>query len=124
MTKLQNRCCSVCPVPHYVSRATNDGFCNSSTSGNVSDPSQTKVKTVFQRENLSSETRDDPHHNRKSVRMAERLALLTSDHGIAGSNIVGGEILSPEPKRRFIAQGISCSPFHRPDKTEIMLKGT
>ena len=49
--------------------------------------------------------------------MAERLALPTSDHGVAG-----GEIL-PEPKRRFIAQSLSCSPFHRLEMTEILLKG-
>ena len=54
--------------------------------------------------------------------MAERLALPTSDHGVAGSNPDGGEIL-PEPKRRFIAQRLSCSPFHRPEMTEILLKG-
>ena len=47
----------------------------------------------------------------RSVRVAERLALPTSDHGVAGSNPAGGEIL-PEPKRRFIAQSFSCSPFH------------
>ena len=34
----------------------------------------------------------------------------------------GGEIL-PEPKRRFIAQSLSSSPFHRPEITEILLKG-
>ena len=50
--------------------------------------------------------------------MAERLALPTSDHGVAGSNPAGGEIL-PEPKRRFIA----CSHFHRLEMTEILLKG-
>ena len=55
-------------------------------------------------------------------RVAERLALPTSDHGIAGSNPAGGEIL-PEPKRRFIAQSRSCSPFHRLEMTEILLKG-
>ena len=55
----------------------------------------------------------------RSVRVAERLALPTSDHGVAGSNLAGGEIL-PEPKRRFIAQSLSCSPFHHP---EILLKG-
>ena len=33
--------------------------------------------------------------------MAEQLALPTSDHGVAGSNPAGGEILS-EPNRRFI----------------------
>ena len=54
--------------------------------------------------------------------MAERLALPTSDHGVAGSNPAGGEIL-PEPKRRFIAQSRSCSPFHRLEMTEIVLKG-
>ena len=54
--------------------------------------------------------------------MAERLALPTSDHGVAGSNPAGGEIL-PEPKRLFIAQSISCSPFHRLEMTEILLKG-
>ena len=54
--------------------------------------------------------------------MAERLALPTSDHGVAGSNPAGGEIL-PEPKRRFIAQSLSCSPFHRLEMTEKLLKG-
>ena len=48
--------------------------------------------------------------------------LLTSDHGVAGSNPAGGEIL-PEPKRRFIAQSLSCSLFHRLEMTEILLKG-
>ena len=54
--------------------------------------------------------------------MAERLALPTSDHGVAGSNPAGGEIL-PKPKWRFIAQSLSCSPFHRLEMTEILLKG-
>ena len=57
--------------------------------------------------------------------MAERLALPTSDHGVAGSNRAGGEIL-PEPKRRFSAQRLSCSPSHRlemTEMTEILLKG-
>ena len=58
----------------------------------------------------------------RSVRVAERLALPTSDHGVAGSNPAGGEIL-PEPKRRYIAQSLSCSPFHRLEMTEILLKG-
>ena len=58
----------------------------------------------------------------RSVRVAERLALPTSVHGVAGSNPAGGEILS-EPKRRFIAQSLSCSPFHRLEMTEILLKG-
>ena len=52
--------------------------------------------------------------------MAERLALPTSDHGVADP--AGGEIL-PEPKRGFIAQSLSCSPFHRLEMTEILLKG-
>ena len=59
----------------------------------------------------------------RSNRVAERLALPTSDHGVLGSSPVGGEIIS-EPKRRFIAQSFSCSPFHRPDMNEILLKGT
>ena len=59
---------------------------------------------------------------RRSVRVAERLALPTSDHGVTGSNPAGGEIL-PEPKRRFIAQSLSCSPLHRLEITEILLKG-
>ena len=42
--------------------------------------------------------------------------------GLAGSNPAGGEIL-PEPKRRFIAQSLSCSPFHRLEMPEILLKG-
>ena len=54
--------------------------------------------------------------------MAERLALPTSDHGVVGSNPAGGEIL-PEPKRRFIAQSLSSSTFHRPKMTEILMKG-
>ena len=57
-----------------------------------------------------------------SVRVAERLALPTSDHGVVGSNPAGGAIL-PEPKRHFIAQSLSSSPFHRPEMTEILLKG-
>ena len=57
-----------------------------------------------------------------SVRVAEGLALPTSDHGVTGSNPDGGEIL-PEPKRRFIAQSLSCSPFHRFEMTEILSKG-
>ena len=54
--------------------------------------------------------------------MAEQLALPTSDPGVAGSNPAGGEIL-PEPKRRFIAESLSSSSFHRPEMTEILLKG-
>ena len=61
-------------------------------------------------------------YQNRSVRVAERLALPTSDHGVAGSNLAGGEIL-PEPKRRFIAQSLSCSPFHSLEITEILLKG-
>ena len=57
-----------------------------------------------------------------SVRVSEQLALPTSDHGVAGSNPAGGEIL-PESKRRFIAQSLSYSPFHRLEITEILLKG-
>ena len=59
---------------------------------------------------------------RGSVRVAERLALPTSDHGVAGSNPAGGEIL-PEPKRRFFAHSLSCSPFDRLKMTKILLKG-
>ena len=51
-----------------------------------------------------------------SVRVAERLALPTSHHGVAGSNPAEGEIL-PEPKRRFTAHSLSCSPFHRLEMT-------
>ena len=54
--------------------------------------------------------------------MAERLALPTSDQEVAGSNPAAGEIL-PEPKRRFFAQSLSYSPFHRLEITEILLKG-
>ena len=48
------------------------------------------------------------YHAIWSVRMAERLALPTSDHRVAGSNPAGGEIL-PEPKWCFIAQSLSSS---------------
>ena len=58
----------------------------------------------------------------RSVCVAERLALPTSDHRVVGSNPAGGEIL-PEPKRRFIALSLSCSPFHCLEMTEILLKG-
>ena len=50
------------------------------------------------------------------------LLLPTSNHGVAVSNPAEGEIL-PEPNRRFIAQSLSCSPFHRLEMTEILLKG-
>ena len=63
-----------------------------------------------------------PHHHYRSVRVAEWLALPTFDHGIASSNPIGGEIL-PEPKRCFVIQSTSCSPFHHPNMTEILLKG-
>ena len=62
------------------------------------------------------------YNSSRSVRVAERLAFPTLDHGVAGSNPAGGEIL-PKPKRRFIAQSLSCSPFHRLEMTEILLKG-
>ena len=55
--------------------------------------------------------------------VGERLVLPTSDHRVSGSNPARGEILS-EPKRCFIAQSLSCSPFQHPDMTKIMLKGT
>ena len=58
----------------------------------------------------------------RRVSVAERLALLTSVHGVAGSNPAGGEIL-PEPKRCFIVQSLSCSPFRHLEMTEILLKG-
>ena len=57
-----------------------------------------------------------------SLPVPEPLALPTLDHGVAGSNPAGGEIL-PELKGRFIAQSLSCSPFHRLEMTEILLKG-
>ena len=47
---------------------------------------------------------------------------VSAPDGVAGSNPAGGEIL-PEPERRFIAQSLSCSPFHRLEMTEILLKG-
>ena len=59
----------------------------------------------------------------RSDRVAEWLALPTSDHGVSGSSPAGREIIS-EPKWRFTAQSFSCSPFHRPDMNEILLKGT
>ena len=49
-------------------------------------------------------------------------ADLRVDNIFKGSNPARGEIL-PEPKRRFIAQSLSCSPFHRLEMTEILLKG-
>ena len=55
--------------------------------------------------------------------MAKWLALLTSDQGVEGLNPAAGEIL-PEPKWRFIAQSLLCSPFHRLKIIEILLKGT
>ena len=51
------------------------------------------------------------------------LKIPTSDHGIAGSNSAAGENL-PGPKRRFIAQSLSCPTFNRSDTTEILWKGT
>ena len=46
-----------------------------------------------------------------------------SDHWVSDSNPAGSEILF-EPKRRFIAQCLSCLSVHRTYITEIMLKGT
>ena len=88
------------------------------------------INKKIMQENAFSETRlstlvykiTSYHNEHRSVRVAERLALPTSDHGVAGSNPAGGEIL-PEPKQRFIAQSLSCSPFHRLEMTEILLKG-
>ena len=54
--------------------------------------------------------------------MAERLVLPISDHGVAGLNPAGGEVLH-KPKQCFIAQSLSCSPFHSSAITEILLKG-
>ena len=59
----------------------------------------------------------------RSDRVAERLALPTSDHGVSGSSPAGGDIIS-ELKRRFSAQSFSCPTFHRPGMNEILLKGT
>ena len=53
--------------------------------------------------------------------VAKLLVLLASDHGVWGSNPTEGEILS-KPKRHFIAQSPSCSLFHGPDMSEILLK--
>ena len=58
----------------------------------------------------------------RSDRMAELLAFSKSDQGVSGLNPTDCEILS-EAKRRVIAQGLSCLPFHCPDITEIRLKG-
>ena len=58
-----------------------------------------------------------------TTEVAERLAPPTSDHVVVGSNPAGDEIL-PEPNLwRFIAQSLSSSPFHRPEMTEILMKG-
>ena len=54
--------------------------------------------------------------------MAKRLAILTLNHKVLGSNPVGGQILS-EPKRCFIEHNLSCSRFSGPDRTEMLLKG-
>ena len=75
-----------------------------------------------QHSTLSMVFQDDKCSGQGSVRVAERLALPTSDHGVAGSNPAGIKIL-PEPKRRLIAQSLSCSPFHRLEMTELLLKG-
>ena len=58
----------------------------------------------------------------RSVSVAEWLALSTSDQGVPGSNPAGCKILL-EPKWCFIAQSLSCSPFHCLEMTEILLKG-
>ena len=60
--------------------------------------------------------------NVEDNQLLEASTCPTSDHEVAGSNPAGGEIL-PKPKRRFIEQSLSCSPFHRLEMTEILLKG-
>ena len=92
-------------------RASRPGVTNISPPFTAVDPDEHNAHNVSPDSNLS-----------RSVRVAERLALPTSDHRVAGSNPAGGEIL-PEPKRRFIAQSLTCSPFHRLEMTEILLKG-
>ena len=52
------------------------------------------------------------------AKVYQNIPLCSRDRAI----FAGGEIL-PEPKRRFIAQSLSCSSFHRLEITEILLKG-
>ena len=74
---------------------------------------------------ISSESRGTFRQKARSLAPlngSEASSWPTSDPGVAGSNPAAGEILL-EPKRRFIAQSLSCSPFHRLEMTEILLKG-
>ena len=88
------------------------------------------VKCLAQGHN-TAEVGLEPRTSRSGVRhsttepprsVAEWSVLPTSDHGVTDSNPTGGEIL-PKPKKHFIAQSFSCSPFHRLEMTEILLKG-
>ena len=72
-------------------------------------------------ENKKKETKKKKTKKKKNLWLRGR-AVSALDHGVASSNPAGGEIL-PEPKRRFIAQSLSYSPFHRLEMTEILLKG-
>ena len=58
----------------------------------------------------------------RSVRVAKQKVLPTSDHRVLGSDSADENILS-DPKWHFSAQSPSCSAFHHPDMTEILLKG-
>ena len=58
-----------------------------------------------------------------SVWVGEWLVLQTLDCKVPGSNPAGGRI-QLITERRFIAQSLSLSPFHRLDMTLIVLKGT
>ena len=76
---------------------------------------------------LTSRCTDLEERLREAVEQKDFLALEL--HKAEGkmfefiySDYTGGEIL-PEPKRHLIAQSLSCSPFHRLEMTEILLKG-
>ena len=57
------------------------------------------------------------------VRVAEWLALPSSDHEVLGLNPPGGGI-QVMIVQHFIAQSFSLSPFHHLDMTSVKLKGT
>ena len=58
---------------------------------------------------------------RTAIRLNHPCGLAVSARNF-GSRGRGFEIL-PEHKQRFMTQSLSCSPFHCPEMTEILLKG-
>ena len=131
---LIHRRSNILQVKHHVNWFTSRSSIISSNehiSFTIADPVQTvpPMHNIFTNANpvhkFTSISHTHAQFNFSNVHIPqydERHRVYHFYHGVAGWNPAGGEIL-PEPKRRFIAQSFSCSPFHRLEMTVILLKG-